>query len=378
MEPILTESSLYGRLVVMSWPVNRSGNRFLMSLKARSSTVQAILDVVPCAVAVWSPDRTVCRLNDEARRLTGFSDFEFQEDPSLWMRQIHGSDRALVSAAWEKLLGGSESISCDYRFSPKSSDKQIWLRELSRSHPDARSRVAAVTSTYINVTDLQTEVAKNQAAISAAELMCIVDGAVHETQNNLQIMRSALDLWRLSQGTLADPQPLIEGVEHISKSVGELREYCRLSDPDVSNVDLAVLIEEIVDVSRRQGIRLRVRGRICDAAIRLDRAQFRGVLEKIIEVSRILLAEGGELEIETEMKQSGLQRCVELRIVTSSSSAVTLDEKDVFQPFLRVNGRPIGLAMALAYEILRRHRGRIFFHKESPRRSVFQILLEAY
>jgi nitrogen-specific signal transduction histidine kinase len=53
-----------------------------------------------------------------------------------------------------------------------------------------------------------------------------------------------------------------------------------------------------------------------------------------------------------------------------------MDEVDVFRPFLNINGRRIGLSMAVAREILRRHSGKIVFSREQRNRAVFSIRLK--
>jgi nitrogen-specific signal transduction histidine kinase len=54
-----------------------------------------------------------------------------------------------------------------------------------------------------------------------------------------------------------------------------------------------------------------------------------------------------------------------------------VDEKDVFRPFSNVNGHRLGLSMAVAQQILRRHYGEIAFRKEDSNRGVFSLLIRA-
>jgi nitrogen-specific signal transduction histidine kinase len=105
--------------------------------------------------------------------------------------------------------------------------------------------------------------------------------------------------------------------------------------------------------------------------------QFRAALERVIEFSRLLLVQGGELEVEARLREIRRQRYLELQVITTSANSLKVDEKDVFRPFLRVNGHQVGLGMALAHQILRRHDGQILFQKETPQRGVFTILLSA-
>src|SRR2546427_12882818 len=61
-----------------------------------------ILDHLPCAIALWDPDRSFCLLNAEARRLLGVPKEELAA-PILGLDRIHPQDRAVVAAAWARL-----------------------------------------------------------------------------------------------------------------------------------------------------------------------------------------------------------------------------------------------------------------------------------
>ena len=71
------------------------------------------------------------------------------------------------------------------------------------------------------------------------------------------------------------------------------------------------------------------------------------------------------------------ERYIELNIVSSSSTSLQVDERDVFRPFSNVNGYRLGLSMAVAQQILKRHYGEIVFRKEDSNRGVFSLLIRA-
>jgi len=94
-------------------------------LQSGSPVVRAVLDIIPCAIALRSPDLLFCIVNYPTIRLTGFSDSDFREDPSLWIRRIDPQDQPLFFTAWKKLQEGEETVSCDYRFRPKDDDSSF-------------------------------------------------------------------------------------------------------------------------------------------------------------------------------------------------------------------------------------------------------------
>jgi signal transduction histidine kinase len=94
-----------------------------------------------------------------------------------------------------------------------------------------------------------------------------------------------------------------------------------------------------------------------------------------MEFSQALVGDAGNLEIETGRKNIDGQEYIELKIATSSIDSLEIEEKEIFQPFLRVKGRQIGLGMALAQEIMRRHQGLISFRKENSKRGQVTVLI---
>jgi K+-sensing histidine kinase KdpD len=105
--------------------------------------------------------------------------------------------------------------------------------------------------------------------------------------------------------------------------------------------------------------------------------QFDRALRDVIDFSRVLLPQGGELKIEAGMRRQAGERYIELNIVSSSATSLQVDENDVFRPFSNVNGYRLGLSMAVARQILRRHYGEIIFRKEDSTRGVFCLLIRA-
>ena len=103
--------------------------------------------------------------------------------------------------------------------------------------------------------------------------------------------------------------------------------------------------------------------------------QFGRALTGVIDFSRALLQQGGELKVEAGTRRQEGTSYVEFNIVTSSSTSLQVDEKDVFRPFSKVNGYRLGLSMAVAQQILRRHFGEIVFRKEHSNRGVFSLLI---
>ncbi len=350
--------------------------------KYESPAVRVVLDLIPCAIAIWSSDRVFSILNCAARQLLGLKDSELQRDPSLWINRIHPQERGLFRAAWKKLLAGENKIFCDYRFSPNEGEKDIWIRDMSVSYQNPSGEIDGVTSVYIEVSDLRTRHPKSREEKRLANVGAIIDTMVHGVKNDLQIINSGLDLIQLTGGRTSECGPLLEGVQRINRSIQELRQFASLPEPQLSRGNPKVFLEDLVrEMGRqlnRQKIHLRTRCRGSMRSVQVDWNQFRRVLDQVIEFSCLLLPQGGELEIRTELQDLDGKRQIKLQVSCSSTTSLTVEEGDVFRPFLKVNGSQIGLGIALAREILYRQNGDISFQKQDPKRGLFTISLESH
>ena len=205
-------------------------------------------------------------------------------------------------------------------------------------------------------------------------------GLTHEIGNNLQAIRSELDLLTLS-GALPEQssKTVIRSVQQIRKLTGEIAEYLSPPPLQLTSEDLALVLAEVIRVSERElaehGIQLTVLLREPLPRLCLD-WQFRSALKRVIEFSCALLPQGGQLQIEAGLHWVEHDRYVELKLINASPTQLNVEGNDVFRPFLKVNDCRVGLSMAVARQVLRRHFGKIAFRQEHRNRGVFSILIK--
>src|SRR5919106_1817630 len=205
-------------------------------------------------------------------------------------------------------------------------------------------------------------------------------GLTHEIGNNLQAIRGELDLLTLS-GALPEQsaKTVIRGVRQIHNLTGEIAEYLSPPPLQLRSEDLALVLAEVIRVSEselaKHRIQLTVMLREPLPNLRLD-WQFRSALKRVIEFSCALLPQGGELQIEAGLHWVGHDRYVQLQLINASPTQLNVEGNDVFRPFLKVNDCRVGLSMAVARQVLRRHFGKIAFRQEHRNRGVFSILIK--
>jgi PAS fold len=337
--------------------------------------VSIILEVIPYPVALWSLDRRSCIFNHPTRELLGFSDDDFIKNGSLWMDRIHPQDQDAFASAWRKLQAGEKKIDCRYRFLPNNKTAALRLREISIVHSRRESDGLGTWSLYTQETGLEDEFTGTYS------LRKLLGGLTHDIGNNLQTISGELELSRWS-GVLSveSAEAMARGITQIRTLAHEIEEYLFPSTHRLKTEDPASLLTEVIQSKEKEmaahGIRTGMVVKEVLPKVPLD-GQFDRALRGVIDFSRALLPQGGELKIEAGMRRREGERYIELNIVSSSSTSLQVDERDVFRPFSKVNGHRLGLSMAVAQQILRRHYGEIVFRKEDSNRGVFSLLIRA-
>jgi two-component sensor histidine kinase len=344
---------------------------------ARLIDASIILDVIPYPVALWSPDHRSCIFNHPTRELLGSSEEDFSGNSSLWLERIHPQDRSDFLSAWAKLQAGEKKVSCTYRFLPKGQSTALRLSEISifHSHSPRQSDVPGIWSLYTEKPTLE------EGFTGPYSLRKLLHGLTHDISNNLQTISGELELSRWSGVLSAESAEAVSrGINRIRTLAHEIEEYLFPSTRRPRTEDPASLLTEVMQSKEKEmaahGIRTGMIVKEALPKVPLD-GQFDRALRDVIDFSRVLLPHGGELKIEAGMRRQEGERYIELNIVSSSATSLQVDEQDVFRPFSNVNGYRLGLSMAVAQQILKRHYGEIVFRKEDSNRGVFCLLIRA-
>ncbi|MGH7824206.1 MAG: PAS domain-containing protein [Candidatus Binatia bacterium] len=350
--------------------------KFKAELKSELVSTGAVLDLVPYPAALWSRDRKSCVLNESIKELMGFCDSDLEQMGSLWTDRIHPQDREAFLTVWNRFQSGETKISCEYRFFPMGRSREIRLSEVSCACLLRDGVPPVIWSFYSDVEDLNTH--KDDAEIR--QLRELLGGLAHEVGNALQAIRGELDLLRLA-GALSQQssKTITYGFQQMRKIAHEIQEYLSPPPQLVRSEDPAAVLTEVIQASQKEltdhGIRMAVVLNEPLPKLPLD-WQFRSALRRVIEFSCALLPHGGELTIEASLHRIGVERYVELNLANASPTRLSVEEKDVFRPFLKVNDCSVGLSMAMARQVLRRRFGKIVFRKEQRNRGVFSILIK--
>jgi len=351
------------------------------SLKIPARIVTAILNAIPSPIAIWSGDRRWWTVNSAATRLTGFSELDFHRNPKLWIEYVHPQDRVDLLAAWDRLRDGEKKVSCEYRFFPKMSQSEIWLRDESESCPVLGEETRAICSAYAHLSGLDGRKQRyREEAKPLYPAEKIIRELTHAIQNSLQTIIGEIEILDLPATAPSEYQVIVNKVDEIDRFLREANEYFSPVRTPFSIVDPLVVLKDLQRIVGKDladhGIRVSMVCKNTLPEVFVDPTEFRNAVRQVIDFSLVLLPKGGEVLLDAGQKTINGKRFIELSVTSISESSLACEEKDVFQPFVRVSDQRVGLSMAIAQEILRRQHGKINFRKESRHRGVFTILME--
>jgi nitrogen-specific signal transduction histidine kinase len=345
------------------------------------SELNPILDYLPCAVALWRPDRSSCLLNNEARQLLGVAE-ETQPAAILGLNRIHPQDQAMVAEAWAKVQQGASKVSCEYRLLPHGGQPEILLQETAVPYTNMASGDKGTLSVYTKVLDRKAPRSEGRTAGRITDEKEILDGIAHELQNQLQSIGMGVDLLQLTHADPFECQTIQQGIDRASRLVREMREYfC----PPESQVGFQSLAAVVTDIARkvqkqwsRQGVQLRV---VCHdplPPVRLDGQQMSKALERLLTCAYALRPTAGEeVVVEAGLRERGPQQYIEIEVRSRGLASLEQKESEIFTPFWRVNGYPVGLSLVLVRRFVGQHQGQITFQVSSANQGCFTLCLRS-
>jgi signal transduction histidine kinase len=334
-----------------------------------------LIEILPHATAVWTRRRESGIFNAAACELFGFCGRDLIDGDS-WLERVHPQDRDELRSSVERVYGGAGAVRIDYRFSPEGRAEPINVTELMALYKSPADRSLETWSVY---SESAPSPSPNQA-VEGKRLHELWLGLNHDVSNNLQAIKGEFALLKIAGEISEQSSSAINyGVANIKKLLLEIGEYLSPSPLEFNIENPALVFAEVLRESEVElaehhiGISFVMQEPL--PSIPIGR-QLRNALREVIRFSCALLPNGGEVKIETGLISTDRGREMEIRVINASPSKLGMEEVDVFRPFLNINGCRIGLSMAVAREILRRHSGKIVFRREQRNRAVFSIRLQ--
>jgi hypothetical protein len=182
------------------------------SLATLTMPIGSLLELFPCAAALWSADRSQCVFNSAMETLVSYREDDFCADKALWLERIDPRDREIFLSSWKTLQRGQAKICCRYHFTPRGR-LSIDVEETAMLVPIGPTGTSAVLSLY------QTKAGIRRASREDTP----IHGLAHHMGNSLQAIRGEVDLLHL---TGALPQRsfdnITRGIEQLNDLLGEI------------------------------------------------------------------------------------------------------------------------------------------------------------
>ncbi len=125
---------------------------------AAETRFRALVEQMPAVTYTWDPRKRAGTLptpyvSPQVQAILGFTPEEWQEDPELWIRQIHPDDRDRVLAASSYADRTGEPFSIEYRHHKKDGT-MVWIRdEAVVVERDARGRPSLAQGIVYDITE---------------------------------------------------------------------------------------------------------------------------------------------------------------------------------------------------------------------------------
>ena len=207
--------------------------------------------------------------------------------------------------------------------------------------------------------------------------------AAHELRTPLALMQAQLDFYTGQESEKNQAElitTLQEQTERLSQMITTLLDMSELETVQrTDRIELRAMIEEVLadlsPVAEKQSVSLKQEGEECEligSDILLYRVIF-NLVENAIKYNRA----GGEVTVLTE-KSGGKVR---IRVADTGGGIPEEFQKSVFQPFFRVDKSVsralggVGLGLALVWETVMLHGGKVWIEKSTPTGTVFTVEL---
>jgi PAS domain S-box-containing protein len=167
-----------------------------------------------------------------------------------------------------------------------------------------------------------------------------------------------------------------DGLKRIQHIVKDLRDFARLDESDLHEVDLNAGVESTINIIQGQAKKLQV-------GLKLDLATLPPVTCYPAKINQLVLnlvvnaidacPPGGEVVVRTRPKNHG----VELAVADNGSGIDPLIRERIFDPFFttKPQGKGTGLGLSITYGIIKAHGGTIDLESTVGKGTCFRIWL---
>ncbi|MBI5196213.1 MAG: HAMP domain-containing protein [Nitrospirae bacterium] len=229
---------------------------------------------------------------------------------------------------------------------------------------------------------------KNEELLQSRKLASIgtlASGVAHELNNPLnniylasQILSKEIDQVIESE---ACPEVITESVRDIASQtlrvkriVSDLLEFAREKGPELKKINIVHLVHDVLNQMQTSGEMSDVQYNLA-APENIELPADRHLMEQVfinLFINAVDAMEGkGLLDIRMDAVNTGVQ----IKITDTGRGIQPKDISRIFDPFFTTKEKGTGLGLAIAYNIIKKHNGKIDVVSEPDKKTTFTIIL---
>jgi PAS domain S-box-containing protein len=297
-----------------------------------------------------------------------------------FLRVVHPEDRARAQAFFERHIGTPKLVSSiDLRVRHNDGSWR-WLATVATTVRGLDGQPSLITTSR-DITDRRQLEAQLEQANRLTSLGRLTATVAHEFNNVLMSIQPFADLIQKPGVSL---EVAARGARHIANSivrgkrvVMDMLRFARPAEPTFAPIDLQQFWEKLVpELQAPMGNTIDFTWSIPPSlVIRGDAAQLSQVFANLASNARDAMPRGGKLRVEASC-ENGSKPLVHIIVSDTGSGMPEHVLRHAFDPlFTTKQSSGTGLGLAVAYQVVTRHGGRIFAESEPGAGTTFHILL---
>lgn len=259
---------------------------------------------------------------------------------------------------------------------------------------DKERKPAGMVGIFRDISELHALRGQLMHSEKLALLGQLAAGVAHEINNPINgiLTYVKLLLKKINRDDLASVKPDIikylqvmeRETAHVGRTVSNLLDFSRRSQPDIAMVDLNDVIEQSLLLVRDQlnmrNIDVKREGQLELPEIMADFGQLQQVMVNLLLNAAQAMSDGGEISIDTTAEGTRGSECFVVLQVTDNGCGITEENLNrIFDPFFTTKGGKdgvgLGLGLSIVQRIIKAHHGRIEVKSKRNEGTRFTIKL---
>ncbi len=240
------------------------------------------------------------------------------------------------------------------------------------------------------ITPLRLQLSESQAIIQRQEKLAalggLAAGVAHEIRNPLTAIKFRLFSLRKSLGALEseneDATVIADEINRLERIVKDFLEFARPSEPELVDLPVSRLLEEVRDLLRSQLEKAAIR-LVLEAAdglwVRADAQQLKQVLINLIQNAAESIGRDGTITLRGVKDRDSLggatMPVAVIEIADTGKGIPPEVRKRLFDPFFTTKEGGTGLGLPIAARIVEKHGGELRYETQVNRGTTFKLLL---